>query len=49
MRRVFQTFLVVFGVVVIGISLAHFAIGPDAIIAGAKTNPTTAGEDACWR
>ena len=41
----FQTFLVVGGVVVIGISLAHFAIGPDAIIGGAKTNPTTDGED----
>jgi len=45
MRRVFQVFLVVVAVVVIGISLAHFAIGPEAIIGGADANPTTDGED----
>jgi hypothetical protein len=34
-----------FGVIVIGISLAHFAIGPQAIVGGAAVNPTMAGED----
>jgi hypothetical protein len=45
MRRVFQAFLALFGVIVIGISLAHFAIGPRAIIGGVAVNPTMAGED----
>ncbi len=45
MRRVFQAFLALFGVIVIGISLAHFAIGPQAIIGGVAVNPTMAGED----
>jgi Domain of unknown function (DUF4345) len=45
MRRAFQAFLTLFGVIVIGISLAHFAIGPQAIIGGAAANPTMAGED----
>ncbi|MDT5186402.1 MAG: hypothetical protein QOJ20_234 [Mycobacterium sp.] len=45
MRRAFQVFLALFGVIVIGISLAHFAIGPQAIIGGAAANPTMAGED----
>jgi hypothetical protein len=34
MRRMFQVFLVLFGFIVIGISLAHLAIGLDAIIGG---------------
>jgi hypothetical protein len=45
MRRVFQAFLALFGIIVIGISLAHFAIGPQAIIGGVAVNPTMAGED----
>ncbi len=45
MRRAFQAFLSLFGVVVIGIALGHFAIGPRAIIGGAPVNPTMAGED----
>jgi hypothetical protein len=45
MRRLLQGFLVLFGVIVIGISLAHFAIGPDAIIGGSRANPTSDGED----
>ena len=45
MRRAFQAFLVLFGIIVIGISLAHFAIGPDAIIGGTDVNPTSDGED----
>jgi Domain of unknown function (DUF4345) len=45
MRRAFQAFLVMFGAVVIGISLAHLAVGPAAIIGGADVNPTTDGED----
>jgi hypothetical protein len=45
MRRAFQAFLALFGVIVIGISLAHFAIGSQAIIGGAAVNPTLAGED----
>jgi uncharacterized protein DUF4345 len=45
MRRAFQAFLALFGVIVIGISLAHFAIGPQAIIGGVAVNPTMAGED----
>jgi hypothetical protein len=34
-----------FGVIVIAISLAHFAVGPDAIIGGSPANPTSDGED----
>jgi hypothetical protein len=45
MRRAFQAFLALFGVIVVGISIAHFAIGPQAIIGGAAVNPTMAGED----
>ena len=45
MRRAFQAFLVLFGIIVIGISLAHFAIGPDAIVGGTDVNPTSDGED----
>jgi Domain of unknown function (DUF4345) len=45
MRQAFQAFLALFGVVVIAISLAHFAIGPRAIIGGVAVNPTMAGED----
>ena len=45
MRREFQAFLALFGVIVIGNSLAHFAIGPRAIIGGVAVNPTMAGED----
>jgi hypothetical protein len=41
----FQALLVLFGLVVIGISLAHFAIGPNAIIGSRAVNPTMAGED----
>jgi Domain of unknown function (DUF4345) len=44
-RRLFQGFLVVFGVVAIGISLAHLALGPEAIIGGSTVNPTSDGED----
>jgi hypothetical protein len=45
MRQAFQALLALFGVIVIGISLAHFAIGPQAIIGGTAVNPTMAGED----
>jgi hypothetical protein len=45
MRRAFQAFLALFGLIVIGISLAHFAIGPRAIIGSVALNPTMAGED----
>jgi len=45
MRRAVQAFLALFGVVIVGISLAHFAIGPRAIIGGAAVNPTMEGED----
>lgn len=45
MRQAFQAFLALFGLIVIGISLAHFAIGPQAIIGGTAVNPTMAGED----
>jgi Domain of unknown function (DUF4345) len=45
MRQAFQGFLALFGVIVIGISLAHLAIGPEAIIGGADVNPTSDGED----
>jgi hypothetical protein len=45
MRQAFQTLLALFGVIVIGISLAHFAIGPKAIIGGVAVNATMAGED----
>jgi hypothetical protein len=41
----FQVFLMLFGIVVIGISLAHLAIGPEAIIGGADVNSTSDGED----
>lgn len=45
MRRAFQAFLVLFGIIVIGISLAHFAVGPDVIVGGTDVNPTSNGED----
>jgi hypothetical protein len=45
MRRAFQGFLALFGVIVIGISLAHLTIGPEAIIGGSDVNPTSDGED----
>jgi len=45
MRRAFQGFLALFGVIVIAISLAHMAIGPRAIIGSVPVNPTMAGED----
>jgi hypothetical protein len=45
MRQVFQGFLALFGAIVIGISLAHMAIGPRAIIGSVAVNPTMAGED----
>jgi hypothetical protein len=45
MRQAFQAFLALFGLIVIGISLAHMAIGPRAIIGGTAVNPTMAGED----
>src|SRR6202162_6582541 len=45
MRRLFQGFLVMFGVIAIGISLAHLAVGPEAIIGGSTVNPTSNGED----
>jgi hypothetical protein len=43
--RLFQGFLVLFGVIAIGISLAHLAVGPEAIIGGSPVNPTSDGED----
>lgn len=45
MRQTFQAFLTLFGAIVIAISVAHFAIGPQAIIGGTAVNPTMAGED----
>jgi hypothetical protein len=45
MRRLFQGFLVMFGLIAIGISLAHLAVGPEAIIGGSAVNPTSDGED----
>ncbi|HYZ66474.1 MAG TPA: DUF4345 domain-containing protein [Mycobacterium sp.] len=45
MRQAFQAFLALFGVMVIGISIAHLAIGPQAVIGGTAVNPTMAGED----
>lgn len=45
MRQAFAVVLALFGVIIIGISLAHFAIGPEAIIGGTAVNPTMAGED----
>jgi hypothetical protein len=45
MRQAFQAFFALFGLIVIGISLAHFVIGPQAIIGGTVVNPTMAGED----
>ena len=41
MRRAFQAFLGAFGLVVIGISVAHLTIGPEAVIGGAAVNPTS--------
>jgi hypothetical protein len=45
MRQTFQAVLALFGAIVIAISVAHFAIGPQAIIGGTAVNPTMAGED----
>lgn len=48
MRQEFQAFLALFGVIVIGFSLAslaHLAIGPAAIIGGTRVRPTSDGED----
>ena len=45
MRQTFQAFLALFGVIVIAISVAHFVLGPRAIIGGTAVNPTMAGED----
>ena len=45
MRQAIQAFLALFGVVVIAISVVHFAIGPQAIIGGTAVNATMAGED----
>ena len=45
LRRSFQWFLVLFGVISIGISLAHLAVGPEAIIGGSPVNATSDGED----
>lgn len=45
MQRLFQVYLTLFGVIVIGIALAHLAIGPAAVIAGSPVNPSTDGED----
>jgi hypothetical protein len=45
MRRLFQGFLVMFGVIAIGISLGHLAVGSEAIIGGSPVNPTSDGED----
>ena len=45
MRLAFQAFLALFGVIVIAISLAHMAIGPEAVIGAVPVNPTMAGED----
>lgn len=45
LRRWFQGFLVLFGVIVIAISLAHLAVGPGAIIGGSDVNATSDGED----
>jgi Domain of unknown function (DUF4345) len=45
LRRLFQGFLMLFGVIVIGIALAHFAVGPGAIIGGSDVNATSDGED----
>jgi hypothetical protein len=44
MRRLFEGFLALFGVIIIGISLAHIAIGPGAIIGGSQVNATSDGE-----
>jgi hypothetical protein len=45
MRQTFQAVLALFGVIVIAISVAHFAIGPRAVVGGTAVNPTMAGED----
>jgi hypothetical protein len=44
-RRLFQGFLALVGVIAIGISLAHLAVGPEAIVGGSAVNPTSDGED----
>src|SRR6202011_4909949 len=45
-RRLFQGFLALFGVIAIGIALAHFVVGPEAIIGGSAPGQTTAVSDA---
>jgi hypothetical protein len=45
MRQTFQAVLALFGAIVIAISVAHFAIGPRAVVGGTAVNPTMAGED----
>ncbi|HJT91002.1 MAG TPA: DUF4345 domain-containing protein [Mycobacterium sp.] len=45
MRRAFQVLLALIGVIVIGISVAHMALGPTAIIGAIAVNPTMDGED----
>jgi hypothetical protein len=41
LRRLFQGFLVLFGVIVIGVSLAHLSVGPGAIIGGSDVHATS--------
>lgn len=45
MKRGLQILLVLVGVVVIAISLAHLAIGGDAVMGGSALNATSDGED----
>lgn len=45
MKRALQIFLVLFGVVVIMISLAHLAVGHAAVMGGSPVNATSDGED----
>ena len=45
MQKILQAFLVALGVIAITISLAHLAVGPEAIIGGSDVNPTSDGED----
>lgn len=45
MKRALQIFLVLFGAIVIAISLAHLAIGHDAVMGGSDVNATSDGED----
>lgn len=45
MKRALQVFLVLFGVVVIAISLAHLAVGQHAVLGGSELNATSDGED----